>query len=67
MHMTSKQDFCMIKQTKIYDLFLEHLTPFMKDLEHPTMIKQWIQNLDATPNLKKYKQRWEVTTNEVEN
>ena len=45
--MTYKQYFYNNKQKEIYDLFLEHIAPVMKYLEHPTLIKEWIQNLDA--------------------
>ena len=45
--MTYKQDFYSTKQKEIDYLFLEQLAPVMKDLEHPELIKEWIQILDA--------------------
>ena len=48
MHMTYKQDFYKTKLSEIDDLFLEYLLPVMKDLEHPALIKEWIQNIDET-------------------
>ena len=45
--MTYKQEFYKTKQKKIDYLFLEHLAPVIKYLEHDVLIKEWIQNLDA--------------------
>ena len=45
--MTYKQDFYKTKEKEIYDLFLEYLVPVMEDIEHPALIEEWIQNIDA--------------------
>ena len=47
MHMTYKQDFYKTKHSEIDDLFPEYLVTVMKDIEHPTFTKEWIQNIDA--------------------
>ena len=47
MHIIYKQDFYKNKEKEIYDLFLEYLVPVMDDLDHPTLIEEWKQNLDA--------------------
>ena len=41
--MTYKQDFYKTKQKEINYLFLGYLAPAMKDIEHPALIKEWIQ------------------------
>ena len=40
MRMTYKQDYYKTKESKIDDLFLEHLVTVMKYLEHPALIKE---------------------------
>ena len=45
--MTYKQDFYKTRQSEIDDLFLKYLVPVMKDIEHPVLIEERIQNLDA--------------------
>ena len=47
MHMTYKQDFYKTNEKEKYYLFLEYLIPVMKDIEHPTFIKEWIKYIDA--------------------
>ena len=47
MHMAYKQDFYKTKETEIDDLFHGYLVPVMEDLEHPTLIEEWIHILDA--------------------
>ena len=37
----------MIKK-EIYDLFIEYLVPIMDDLEHPKLIEEQKQNMDAS-------------------
>ena len=39
MHMTYKKDFYNNKQKEIGDFVLKYLSPVMKDLEHPALIK----------------------------
>ena len=53
-HMTYKQDFYKTIESEIDGLFLEYLAPVMKDLDHPALIKEWIQNLDAAAYEKIY-------------
>ena len=45
--MKYKQDFYKTQHSEIDDLFLEYLVPVTKDLDHPTLIEEWIQNIDA--------------------
>ena len=47
MHMTYKQDFYTTKEKEIYYLFLEYLVTIVEDIEHPALIEEWIQNIDA--------------------
>ena len=46
-HIIYKQDFYNAKEKEINDLFLKYLVPVMEDIEHPKLIKEWIQNIDA--------------------
>ena len=50
--MTYKQDFYKTKESEIDDLFLEYLSPVMRDIEHPALIEEWIQNIDAAAHEK---------------
>ena len=52
--MTYKKDFYKTEEREIDDLFMEYLVPIMEDIEHPTMIEEWIQNLDAAAYEKIY-------------
>ena len=45
--MTYNQDFYETKEKEIDDLFLKYLAPIMEDIGHPTLIEEWIQNLDS--------------------
>ena len=54
MHTTYKQEFYKTKQSEIDNFFLEYIVLVMKDLEHPALIKEWIQNLDAAAHGKIY-------------
>ena len=45
--MTYKQDLYKTKYSYIDDFFLEYLVPIMKYIEHPALIEEWIQNIDA--------------------
>ena len=47
MYMTYKQDFYKNKYKEIDDLFLEYLAPVTEDIEHPALIEEQIQNIDA--------------------
>ena len=47
MHMPYKQDFYKTKEKGIVYLFLKWLVPVMKNIEHPALIKESIQNIDA--------------------
>ena len=47
MHLIYKQEFYKEKQKEIYDLFIEQLVPIMDDTDHPELIWEWKQNLDA--------------------
>ena len=47
MHMTYMQEFYGPKLKEIDNLFLEYLVTVMKDLEHPALIEERIQNIDA--------------------
>ena len=55
--MTNKQDFYKTKQSEIDDFFLGYLVPVMKYLEHPALIEELIQNIDAADYEKKSTQR----------
>ena len=44
MHMIYKQDFYKTKESEIDDFYL---VPVIEDLEHPALIEEWIQNIDA--------------------
>ena len=46
--MKYKQDFYKTQHSEIDYLFLEYLVPVMKYLEHPALIEEWTQNIDAT-------------------
>ena len=50
--MTYKQDFYKNKEKEIYDLFLEYFFTVMEDLEHPALIEEWKQKLNAASNEK---------------
>ena len=57
MHFIYKQDFYKDKKKEIDELFIEYLVPIMGDLDHPALIKERKQNLDAAPyekNLNQY-------------
>ena len=54
MHMTCKQDFYETKKSEIDDLFLGHHAPVIKDLEHPALTEERIQNIDAAAYEKIY-------------
>ena len=45
MDMTYKQDLYKTKEREIYDMFLEFLVPVMKNIEHPALIEEWIENI----------------------
>ena len=62
MHMTYKQDLYKTKEKEIYYLFLEYLVTVMEDIEHPTFIEEWTQNLDAAAHEKIYT-KMKVTIN----
>ena len=47
MYMIYKQDFYKNKQKEINYLFIEYLVPVMEDIDHPVLIEEWRQNLDA--------------------
>ena len=47
MHLIYKQEFYKEKQKEIYDLFIEYLVPTMEDIDHPALIEERKQNLDA--------------------
>ena len=42
-----KQGFYKSKWKEIYDLFIEYLVPIMENLDHPALIEEWKQNIDA--------------------
>ena len=57
MHIIYKQDFYNNKESEIYDLFVEYLVPIMENIDHPELIEELKQNLDAAAyekNLYKY-------------
>ena len=45
--MTYKQDLYINKEKDICDLFLECLVSFIDDIEHPALIDEWKQDIDA--------------------
>ena len=42
-----KQNFYDDKKKEIDDLFIEYLVPIMEDLDHPVLIEERKQNIDA--------------------
>ena len=48
MHILYKQDLNKNKEKGIYDLFLEYLVPVTNNIEHPALIEEWRQNIDAS-------------------
>ena len=55
MHLIYKQDYYKYKQEEIYDLFIEYLVSIMNDIDHPALIEEWKQNIDAADYGKKTK------------
>ena len=48
MHLVYKQDYYKDKQKEIYDIFIEYLVPIVDNLDHPSLIEERKQNIDAT-------------------
>ena len=48
MHIIYKQDLYKNKEKEMYDLFLEYLVSVTENLDHPALIEEWRQNIDAT-------------------
>ena len=64
--MTYKQYFYKNKEKEIYDFFLEYLVPVMDNIEHPALIEEWEQNIDAN-DYEKSIQRCKVAINKEKN
>ena len=47
MHLIYKQDFYKYKKREIDELFIEYLVTIMEDLDHPMLIEECKQNIDA--------------------
>ena len=47
MHLIYKQDYYEDKLKEIDELFIEYLVPIMDDIDHPALIEEWKQNVDA--------------------
>ena len=47
MYLIYKQDFYKDKQQEIDNFFIKYLVPVMNDLDHPELIEEWKQNIDA--------------------
>ena len=47
MHLIYKQDFYKYIQKEIYELFIEYLVPIMDNIDHPALIEERKQNIDA--------------------
>ena len=47
LHLIYKQDFYKDYHKEIYELFTKYLVPITDDLDHPELIEEWKQNLDA--------------------
>ena len=47
MHIIYKLGFYKNKWKEIDNLFLEYLVIIVEDLDHPTLIEEWKQNIDA--------------------
>ena len=57
MHLLYQQDFYKDRQKVIDEIFIEYLVLIMDDLDHPALIEEWKQNLDAAAyekNLNQY-------------
>ena len=52
--MINKQDFDKNKEKEIDNLFLEYLVPIMYNIDHPALIEELKQNLDADAYEKNY-------------
>ena len=46
--MTQKQDLYRTKEKEIDYLFIEYLVTVMEYIEHPALIEEQIQNIDAS-------------------
>ena len=47
MHLIYKQDNYEDKLKEIYDLFIDYIVPIIEDLDHPALIEEFKQNIDA--------------------
>ena len=47
LHLIYKKYFYNYKQREIDDIFIEYLVPAMEDLDHPALIEELKQNIDA--------------------
>ena len=48
MHLVYKQDYYKDKQKDIDYIFIEYLVPIVDYLDHPSLIEERKQNIDAT-------------------
>ena len=62
MHLIYKKDFYKYKQEEICEIFIEYLVPIMEDIDHPALIEERKQNLDAD-TYEKSKSRCKDTIN----
>ena len=49
MHLIYKQELYKNKQKEIDEHLIYYLVTIMGDLDHPALIEEWIQNIDADP------------------
>ena len=47
MHLIYKQDYYEDKIREINEIFIDYLVPIMDDIDHPALIEEWKQNIDA--------------------
>ena len=47
MYLIYKQDFYKDKRKELNGLLIQYLAPIMVDIDHPELIEEWKQNLDA--------------------
>ena len=53
LHLIYKQNFCHDKQDEIDEIFNKYHIPLLNNIDHPALIEEWKQNIDATAYGKK--------------
>ena len=66
MYIIYKQNLYNNKEKEVYYLFPEYLVPVMDNIEHPALIEEWEQNIDAN-DYEKSIQRCKVAINKEKN